>query len=250
MRHVDVVLRREDVRREALVSRACVVIDVLRAGTTVARALANGAREVRPFREVHTAQQECRRFGPGGLLAGERGGLRPAGFELGNSPLEFTPERVAGKTIFLTTTNGAAALADCAEAPFVLMAALVNVSAVARVMVRRQEDVLIVASGTEGFYSAEDTLCAGIIVEKILKELSSGVILGDGATIAAGYAKTVGARILEALLESSHGRRLVSLGFKEDVKACSEVDALEVVPVLDGKSAKLVRLDFRNGPMA
>jgi 2-phosphosulfolactate phosphatase len=237
---VGVVFRREDVPREAVSSRACAVIDVLRAGTTVARAFAAGAREVRLFRGLDEARAARARLGAEALLAGERDGLRPEGFELGNSPLEFTPERVAGRIVLFTTTNGVSALADCEQAPFVAMASLVNAGAVARALARRKEDVLLVASGTRGRYSAEDVLCAGRLAERLLDEAAGPLALDDGALVALEFARANASRELDVLARSEHGRTLVSLGLGADLELCAEADSVAVVPVMARDPLRLV----------
>lgn len=247
-RRIEVVFRRQDIPPETVAGRACAVIDVLRAGTSAAYALAAGAGEIRLFRHVNEAREARRGFGGGAVLAGERGGLRPEGFDLGNSPTDFAPEAVSGKTLFFTTTNGTAALAGCARARFVAFAGLVNAGPVAGALARRAEDVLLVCAGTEGRSSAEDVLCAGVIAGKVGAILHAGgaggagaAALTDAALVAVDFARFHQENPRRVVRASDHGMRLAGLGLGSDVDACSEVDSLDVTPVLRRGPLRLVR---------
>jgi len=241
---VEVVFRREDVVPSRAAGRACAAVDVLRAGTTVACALGAGAAEVWLFREVAAARAARESFAGEALLAGERGGVAPDGFDLGNSPADFTPARVGGRAVFFTTTNGTAALADLAGGSFVAFAALVNAGAVGRALAgrieRHGEDVLVACAGTKGRYSVEDAFCAGLIVRAILDRLPGRAVeLADGARIALDFAgvRRDPARVLA---EGDHGRTLTSLGLGRDLVACAEADSLDVVPILRLEPLRLV----------
>ena len=215
---------------------AAVVIDVLRATSTMAWALHNGAEAVQAFAnldELNAAaaawpQQLC-------LRAGERGGSRLEGFDLGNSPLAVTAEIVAGKRIFVSTTNGTRALDRVQTAPLLVTAALVNRSAVAkRLLQQAPETVWVVGSGWEGDYSLEDSLAAGALAAALLGQ--GGM---DLKTIAAND-ELCAAHALwsqwqhqpdQALRLASHGQRLERLGDHDaDFACCAAVDSLEVVP--------------------
>ena len=240
-RAVDVLFRRGDMTSGDAAGRACAVVDVLRAATSAAHALAAGAKEVRLFRTVEEARASRAAFEGEAVLAGERGGLAPEGFDAGNSPKEFTPERVAGRTVFFSTTNGTCALSDCASAAFVAFASLANVGAVARALAGRGEDVLLVCSGTEGRFSAEDALCAGMIVEGLAgRGAEHPLELRDGARIARDFARRNAAEPARVLAEGEHGRRLGALGLGEDVAFSARVDCLEVVPVLKTEPLRLM----------
>jgi 2-phosphosulfolactate phosphatase len=242
MRRLDVLFRRQDLGACDAAGRACAVIDVLRAGTSVAYALAAGAKEIRLFREVDQAREARRKQRGATVLAGERGGLPPDGFDAGNSPRGFTKKLVSRKTVFFTTTNGTAALADCAGAAFASFAGLVNARAVARALASRDEDILLVASGTEGRCSVEDVLGAGMI-GMFAKSGRAGesLELGDGALVAVDFAAHHLDDALALVTASEHGKRLAALGLGRDVADCAEVDSLDVVPVLRGDPLRLVR---------
>jgi 2-phosphosulfolactate phosphatase len=213
--------------------RGCVaaVIDVLRATTTVVHALAAGCREVRPCAEVDEAKELAATLGTErAVLAGERGGEPIAGFDLGNSPREFTSGRCRGMTVVLTTSNGTRALAQASAAERVLIAAFVNFSAACEQLARDGRPVHIVCAGDGGEAALEDTLLAGALVEFLAGE--GEVQLNDGARIAWDCFSHHG-RVLDGALEvSSGGARLRELGYDEDVRAAGRIDLFALVPEL------------------
>ena len=161
-----------------------VVIDVLRATTVTVFALEAGAREVIPCLEVDEARQCARQLPPGQwVLGGERRGLAIRGFDLGNSPAEYTPDRVAGKSVVLTTTNGVRAMLHAREAESVLIAAFVNAAAVLGQLVGHQR-VNVLCAGTDGQYSGDDILLAGMLVERLDRFGGHGYLLNAQALTA------------------------------------------------------------------
>jgi 2-phosphosulfolactate phosphatase len=164
------------------------------------------------------------------LLAGERGGQPLAGFDLGNSPRDFTAARCRGTVVVLTTSNGTRALLQAAAAERVLIAAFVNFSAVCEQLVRDPRPVHIVCAGDSGEAALEDTLLAGALVELLAGEQT--VRLNDGARIAWDCFSHHG-RVLDGALEvSSGGARLRALGYDEDVRAAGRIDLFALVPEL------------------
>jgi 2-phosphosulfolactate phosphatase len=213
-----------------------IVLDILRATTTIATALNSGAEAVQTFSDLEKLMQVSEDWSPEKRLrAGERGGATVTGCDLGNSPLDCTPERVGRRRLFLTTTNGTRALECVQNAPVVLAAAFVNRQAVVKyVMAHKPETVWLVGSGWEGSYSLEDTACAGAIAYSIQKELN--LPLAD----LAGNDETIGAialysqwqdQLLSLLHHASHGKRLLRLDCHEDLKYCSQTDILDVLPI-------------------
>ncbi|NJL57038.1 2-phosphosulfolactate phosphatase family protein [bacterium] len=213
-----------------------IVVDVLRATTTIATALHAGAESVRAFSDIDRLNQvseSCpteRR-----LKIGERGGKTVAGFDLGNSPLGCTSDVVMGKQIFMTTTNGTRALQRVERAPTLLTAALVNRQAVVQYLCDRQPATIgIVGSGWEGGYSLEDTVCAGAIVQGILKETNGELdklIGNDEAVAALTLYQQWCDRLPELLRLASHGQRLLRLNCDDDLSYCAQLDILDIVPV-------------------
>ncbi len=214
--------------------RVVVVIDVLRASTTIAVALANGARTVIPFESAEEAITRSKAFERGDYkLAGERRNLMIPGFDLGNSPREYTREVVDGKTILFTTTNGTGALIAAQPAREVLVGAFVNftvVSAMVRAAARATSDIAILAAGSERHFSLEDAVCAGRFVRAIRRGLAD-VALNDGAQASLQLEKRYGNDLARLFEDSSHGRTLAEAGFADDLAVCGALDAHPVVPV-------------------
>lgn len=151
--------------------RNVVIIDVLRASTTICTALRNGAREIIPTPDIETAIKISANLSSDSrLLGGERQGKKIDGFDLGNSPLEYTREKVDGKTIIFSTTNGAGAIYKCRYASMALVGTFVNASSIVRTMIDAGEPWTILCSGRQGEFSAEDATCAGMIISKIHSE--------------------------------------------------------------------------------
>jgi 2-phosphosulfolactate phosphatase len=243
----------------AVAGGIAVVIDVLRASTTIITALAHGAAGVRPVLTIEQARELAARngVGPAMLLGGERGGLRIDGFDLGNSPLEYAPARVAGRRIVITTTNGTAALDVCGAAAEVLIGAIVNRTAVAsraRELARSQgvADVHLVCAGTDGQVTEEDLLAAGGILDAASRLAGSDRDTLDASAMAAraefrGVLAAAGGAdaalaIAAAFATSRGGRNLVDLGMQADLPVAAAIDSLPVVPRLDrGRGPKDVK---------
>ena len=216
-----------------LAGKTVVVIDVLRATTTIIHALAAGATEVVPLLEVEEARQLAATMPGRAVLGGERGGKRIEGFDLGNSPLEYTSAIVGGKTLVFTTTNGTRAMLRCKQAARILIAGLVNFTAVCRELAEAAE-IEIVCAGTDGHVTREDTLLAGAIVEEAGQALRN-----DQAEIAADAWRTaVGTLsgrdpIAAALRESRGGRNLIEIGHENDIDLAAQIDKFDIVPELN-----------------
>jgi 2-phosphosulfolactate phosphatase len=214
-----------------------VVIDVLRATTTIAWSLQNGAEAIQAFADLGELEAAAAAWpAEQRLRAGERGGKRVDGYDLGNSPLAVTPELVGGKRIFMSTTNGTRSLDRVRAVPLLLTACLPNRAAVARrLLAAGAERVWIVGSGWEGDYSLEDSLAAGAVTAALQE---AGPAAGLAVTV--GNDETLAALALwerwkhdpEACLRAaSHGQRLIALGDHDaDFRCCAALDTLEVVP--------------------
>ncbi len=200
-----------------------VVIDVLRATTTIATALDHGAKGVRAYADFDQLRSAALGY-PGCLKAGERGGKGVEGFELGNSPFEYTPERVADQWILMSTTNGTRALSVVRTAPVVITAAFINLETV-RTFLRESDfnTVWIVGSGWEGSYSLEDTCCAGAVAWQL------GTPANDETTAACALYDQWQDNILGLLHQASHGQRLLGLGLDQDLAYCAEKSKLNIL---------------------
>lgn len=234
---------------EELADGAVVVIDVLRASTTMIHALAHGAARIIPCESVTEAQAVAARFPRADvLLGGERGGVKIDGFDLDNSPRSYTPEVVAGKTIVFTTTNGTLALRRAAQAERVLVGALVNLQAVLTHLRDHTGSVHLLCAGTDGRLTAEDILCAGLLVWRLTSpETAAGRWRIDvPAEMARDFARRHGgspADVLRTLRESLGGRNLLDLGYEEDIAVAARLDSHPVVPTFDRRTGAVTLLE-------
>jgi 2-phosphosulfolactate phosphatase len=229
----------QEVDAGAVQEHTAVVIDVLRASSTIVAALAAGAQGVYPVDSTEEAMKLVTSLGRADtLLAGERRGLKIEGFDLGNSPREFTPETVDGKKIVMSTTNGTRALVAASTAERVLVASLLNLSAVARAVAGAPR-VAIVCSGRDGRFAIEDALCAGMLLARLAGGEES-LELEDAGRAALALAGAFGADA--AFLSGTlAGRALAEIGLAEDVDWCARVDAHELVPQLVDRVIKPAR---------
>ena len=216
---------------------AAVVIDVLRATTTIAWSLQNGAEAIEAFANLEELEAAAAAWpAQQRLRAGERGGQRVAGYDLGNSPLAVTPELVGGKRIFMSTTNGTRSLAAVKSVPLLLTACLPNRTAVARRLLEQEcSRVWIVGSGWEGDYSLEDSFAAGAVVSAAIEMAVAphiGVSFGNDEMLAALALWQQWHLDTETCLRTaSHGQRLINLGDHDtDFACCAAVDSLQLVP--------------------
>lgn len=228
--HVDVAVTVEAVVPATLPGHTALVIDVLRASTTMIAALGNGAAAIVPVAQSAEARRVHAAMGNGALLAGERRGDTVPGFDLGNSPLEVTRARVAGKTVVFTTSNGTRALLACRSAARVGVAAIVNVSAAAHWAVEHASDLTIVCAGERGAKSLEDHVCAGLVVDAVV-HLAPGAVLTRGAREAQTDAERYRGDVQRLGADSAWARHLRRSGRAGDVAACLRLDTSSLVPV-------------------
>jgi 2-phosphosulfolactate phosphatase len=241
------------VKPEMLRQSVVAVIDVLRASTSICTALHNGARGIVPFAGIVDAQSYCAELEPAqrenALLCGERHSVKPEGFHLGNSPLEYTREAVAGKMLLFTTTNGTKALEVTRGARFQCVAGFVNAQYAAAWMLAQAVQahcnrIALVCAGSEGGFSYEDTLCAGLMVHRLQ---NSEPTLGrsDAAKAAQNLYAHHADQLDEAVCATEHAQSLAALGFEGDVRAALAHNSMDVVPVLhEGRLADGVQPDW------
>lgn len=227
-------------RRNDLTHTTCVVFDVLRATSTIVTALANGAAAFIPVEEI-TEAIALRRERPDVLLAGERDGLRISGaltggieFDLGNSPREFTPEKINGRTIISTTTNGTRALRACLGAETIVVGSFLNLSATRDFIIRSKWlHLLLVCAGTGEKAALEDTLAAGALCDQIIAALPS-VDLIDSADIALRAFRHAHGDLPAAIQAAQNARRLLAnTDLHDDVEFCLHRDSQPVAAVMD-----------------
>lgn len=215
------------------------MIDVLRASTTIAAALHSGAKEIIPVASVENAVKVSRSlFGDVTLRGGERGGKVIKGFNLGNSPSEYTEEAVRGKSIIYTTTNGSAALVKARYAQHVVVGGFVNFSRVVGFLRELKSDFILLCAGRENEFSLEDTVCAGMILTK-LQRVQKSLQLDDAGKAAMILAKALGSNVHAMLEESAHGKFLIDFGLGNDLEICAALDSIPVLPVMSDSVIRL-----------
>ncbi|MCW6035861.1 2-phosphosulfolactate phosphatase family protein [Spirulina subsalsa FACHB-351] len=209
-----------------------VVIDVLRATTTIATALNAGAEAVQAFSDINQLMTVSEAWAADRRIrAGERGGKQVEGCDMGNSPLLCTPEQVQGKRLFISTTNGTRTLQRVENAPVVLTGAQVNRQAVVDYLSQHQpETVWLVGSGWEGAYSLEDTVCAGAIALPFYEQ-NPAIVGNDEVLGAVSLYRQWQDQLVELFCQASHGQRLLRLDLLDDIKYCAQTDLLNVLPL-------------------
>ncbi len=228
------------VNPSVVTGKPVLVIDILRATSTMVTALANGARSIVPAETADEAMRMVQNLESDDLvLAGERNLAPIEGFDLGNSPLEMTPEAVGGKQLVMTTTNGSAALAAAAPGNPVLIGAALNFSAAARVAreaLDRAGEIVIVCAGRERMFALEDAYAAGRFAQSLVQGRGrSAVELNDGAIAARELVRRYGDRWRRAVSASAAARALKVAKLKADVDAATESDTFDIVPHYENK---------------
>ena len=216
-----------------IIPESSVVIDVLRATTTIAWALENGADSVQVFADVDELKNEAKSFSEKDkILVGERGGKKLDGFDLGNSPLGVSTENVRGKRVFMSTTNGTRSLHRVRESKSLYTMALPNRKAIAeRLKSDNPNEVWIVGSGWEGSYSLEDSLAAGALASLLMDQLESVQVLNDELMASIALWKTWENDVEGCLRIASHGQRLAGIGdHDDDFTCCASLDNLSIIP--------------------
>ncbi|MEV5028565.1 2-phosphosulfolactate phosphatase [Paenibacillus sp. LPE1-1-1.1] len=211
--------------------KTAIIIDVLRATSTIIAALAAGASCVIPAETVMEARALQR---PGDLLGGERFCRKIAGFDLGNSPEEYTERIVAGKRIVLTTTNGTRAIHKSMRADHVLTASLLNAEACARAAIELRRDIVILCAGSHDEFAIEDGLCAGLVLDKLHTLSQAAIEMDDFGTAMLALYRNRAQNVKETIMNGMTGKKLMKLGMKKDIEACSAIDIYHDVPRLNG----------------
>jgi 2-phosphosulfolactate phosphatase len=224
---VDVVLTADEVVPGALAGATVLVVDVLRASTTIIAALAAGCAGITPVADPVEARRRAGAHGV--LLAGERRGEPIPGFDLGNSPLEFTRERVGGRTVVLTTSNGTRALLAAREAHTIGIAAFVNLTAATEWVVAEARDLIVICAGERGRRSLEDHVCAGLLVEGV-RARAADASMSPAALEALAAARRYGREVARLAADSPWARKLAASGRGRDVTACLALDTTPFVP--------------------
>jgi len=212
-----------------LKGKVVVVIDTLRATSVITTALVNGAKEVIPVADIEDAINISGHLERDMiLLGGERNAVKIEGFDLSNSPLEYSEDVVKGKTIIITTTNGTRALKKASSSDDVVVGCLLNVTSVADYIYKENKDVVIICAGTEGKFSIDDIITAGAILDRL--EKLSPYESDDLSKASYFLYKSFQDNILNIMKYGYHLNRIEKLGFHEDVEFCTTIDKFSVVP--------------------
>lgn len=229
---LDVFLTPGEISPADVADRDVVVMDVLRATSSIVEALSAGARSIYPVGSVEEALRLANTFGRDEvLLCGERKCLPIEGFDLGNSPREFTPDVVSGKTLVMSTTNGTGAMSLTAGASRVYIGALTNLGAVVERLAASDSEPVVLCSGRERHFAIEDAVSAGLLVQRLVAARPGEWVMNDGARAAVALAESLGAGV-ELFQATTAGRTIAAAGLGEDLEFCARMDVHDVLPVL------------------
>lgn len=236
MIEISISLTADQVRTDLISGSRTIVIDILRATSVIITALDNGAQWVQPATSIEEARELKKKF-PDAILGGERDAVKQAGFDNGNSPFEYSPAKVGGKGVILTTTNGTQALAKSFLAENVLIGAFINLSALTQKLAENDKPVHLLCAGTGGEFSMDDFLFAGAVISKLSALKSLG--LDDLGLLAKDLWEDKKGDIHAALINTKHYNTLISRGFIKDLAYCLSLDTHQIVPVLDLATGRL-----------
>jgi 2-phosphosulfolactate phosphatase len=228
---IDVYALPSSVQEKELKDRTAVVIDVLRASSTIITALHNGCKEVIPLTDIEEAITLSKNYERDAfLLGGERNAQKIDGFDLSNSPCEYTPDVVAGRTVLITTTNGTKAIKRASDAKEVIIGGFLNAEAVARYIGQLDESAAFICAGTEGKFSLDDILAVGAILDS-LERMGKQMDMDDLALVCMHMYSTYKGDLKKALEGTYHYRNLVKAGFESDVDYCIQLNLIPTIPV-------------------
>jgi len=235
---IDVALTPDTFCPKDVQGKCVAVIDVLRACTTIVTALANGAQKVIPVRTPEEAFKLSDRYAKKRIkLCGERHGIRIPGFDLGNSPAEYTKSKVSGRILLYTSTNGSQTIIKACAGKQVFIAGFINVGAVIKWLAQSEADCCVVCSGREGRFSLEDAVCAGMIVNGLKGAFHDKQVDRSNEALAAEILYQHFRSDLEGMIKkASHGKYLTGLGMGKDLLLCISVDRYGFVPVVQNGS--------------
>ncbi|NOX65321.1 MAG: 2-phosphosulfolactate phosphatase [Chlorobi bacterium] len=238
---VNVLLSPNNVDELYFTGKTSVAIDVLRATSVIVQALNNGAKEIIPVGSIDFAMKiSVNAHGGQTLLCGERNTKIIDGFDLGNSPQDYTKGLVHGKSIILFTTNGSKAVVKAKYSDKLFITSFNNLSIVAEHLTELDKDVEIIAAGSHGMFCMEDTICAGALIQK-MQSLKEDIEITDAAKASLVLNEQFGSNVLEMLRESEHGKLLIKNGFEDDLKFCAEIDNMPIIPFYKGGEIKLFK---------
>lgn len=226
---IDIIISADDIIENKIKDKIVVVIDMFRATSVIITALNNGCREVIPFLTIEETLNAAKKFNRGNyVLGGERKATKIEGFDLSNSPLEYTEAFVKNKTVLMTTTNGTRTLAKVTSARKVLIAAMINAKAAAESLFKINEEVVIVNAGTNGNFSMDDFICSGYIINELLN-YNENVELSDIAKTA-NIIYEENKDIITYVKKATHYEVMKSLELDKDIEYCTRKSIIDIVP--------------------
>lgn len=236
---IDVFFTPRELNKQ-LTGRVAAVIDVLRATSTIVEAIANGARSVYPAATMDEAVRLAQSLGRKEvLLCGERGSKKIEGFDLGNSPFEFTREVVEDKVVVMTTTNGTPALVAGSTADKCVVASFLNLDATATALAEADAPIVLMCSGREGRFSLDDALCAGVLMRAVRSKRKERVRMNDGALAASALERRYRRHISSVISHTAAARQIVDAGLSGDIAYCLTENRHNVVPVMSERQVTL-----------
>lgn len=228
--YIDVFFSVQAFNEEDLRGKSAVIIDILRATSSITTAINSGAKKIIPVEDMSDAVKIARTMDNDDyLLCGEKNGVKIDGYHLGNSPLEFTKEAVTDKTLIFNTTNGTKAIKKAGLANRIYIGSFLNQQAVLNALKDHDDEVVLICSGWRGRLALEDTLFAG----SLLYHMFEGNLpdkTKDGAKVAYGLFEKFGSNLEETISKSDHAYRLRKLVPEQDVPFCCKVDEFDVLP--------------------
>ncbi len=230
-----------------LVDRTVVVFDVLRATTSITAALAAGVAEIRVFGSTADAQAAANGFSGRRLLCGETNCLPPAGFDLGNSPGEFSMSKHAGQTMFLSTTNGTRAIVAAKAAPAMLIGCLLNAHAVATQLIRIGRDVTLLCSGTDGEPAPEDAIGAGAVIDGLQRNSGCELVGGDAIAALASFKQAMD-NLPATLSTTAGGKNIIKADLRKDIDFAARLDVFTEVGVVTDSPLRIIAHPYHGPP--
>lgn len=224
---IDIIISANDIKDEKMKNKTALVIDMLRATSVIVTAIKNGCSSVIPVVTIEEAMKIAKGKENEFLLGGERQAVKIEGFDFSNSPLEYTEDKVKGKKLIMTTTNGTKAINGCTAAEKIIIGAMINAKAAAQKLIQLNNDVVIVNAGTNGEFSIDDFICAGYIISLLKAEQK--VNLSDIATTAL-YVYEQNKDIKSFIRFANHYKKIKELGLYEDLEYCCSKDIIDIVP--------------------
>ena len=226
--NIDLCFTAQKLTPSLVYGKNVIVLDVFRTSSTIIMALYQGATKILPALNAQTARQ-LKKETPSSVLGGEINCLKIKGFDLGNSPLEYTPEKIKNKIVILTTTNGTTTIHQAKEAANIYIGSFLNASALVRKLETDKNDLLLACAGTQGEYSLEDVCCAGYFLHLLKNTVKP--FLNDKALSALALYHSFQKNLPYYLSRSKNGRTLLSKGYWLDIEFCCAQNFLPTIPI-------------------